>query len=296
VDHQAASDLLDASLREYGVSIEALERALSTAPAWAEAEARALAAIDDDVARATGAREASRAALDAHGLPPEVDATNAQEALAEASATVQALDTERGALDQQLRDDDALRAAATGIEADLHRAMEHEDRAARLNVLIGSADGKRFRTFAQSLTLEALLLAANEHLSTLAPRYRLRRAEVAREPLELLVVDRDLADELRPVASLSGGETFLVSLALALGLSSLASDRLRIDSLFIDEGFGTLDPETLEIALSTLDALQSEGRQVGIISHVQGIGERIGARVLVERVGGGASRVRVVVG
>jgi exonuclease SbcC len=103
-----------------------------------------------------------------------------------------------------------------------------------------------------------------------------------------------MGDEIRSTSSLSGGETFLVSLALALGLSSLASEKVRIESLFIDEGFGTLDPKTLETALATLDALQSAGRKVGLISHVPGLAERIGVQVLVQRQGQGASTVRVV--
>jgi exonuclease SbcC len=112
--------------------------------------------------------------------------------------------------------------------------------------------------------------------------------------MELQVVDRDMGDEIRSTSSLSGGETFLVSLALALGLSSLASEKVRIESLFIDEGFGTLDSKTLETALATLDALQSAGRKVGLISHVPGLAERIGVQVLVQRQGQGASTVRVV--
>ncbi len=163
-----------------------------------------------------------------------------------------------------------------------------------LSTLIGSADGKKLRVFAQSLTLEELVGAANAHLAGLRPRYRLAR--VPDTDLDLQVVDRDLGDEVRAVASLSGGETFLVSLALALGLSSLSAHDVRLDSLFVDEGFGTLDPDTLESALAVLDALQAEGRQVGLISHVPGLAERLGARVEVRPVGVGTSRVRVVAG
>ena len=108
------------------------------------------------------------------------------------------------------------------------------------------------------------------------------------------MVDGDLGDEPRTVRSLSGGESFLVSLALALGLSSLSSKDVRVESLFIDEGFGTLDAHSLDTALSVLDSLQAEGRQVGVISHVGGLAERIGVRVSVEPLGGGRSRVRVV--
>lgn len=157
--------------------------------------------------------------------------------------------------------------------------------------LIGSADGKKFRTYAQSLTLDVLLGYANEHLASLAPRYGIMR--IPQAEMELQMVDRDMGDEVRSVNSLSGGEGFLVSLALALGLSSLSAHTTPVESLFVDEGFGTLDQETLDVALATLDSLQASGRKVGIISHVPGLAERIGARVEVVRCGGGRSTVRV---
>lgn len=160
-----------------------------------------------------------------------------------------------------------------------------------LNDLIGHSEGKTFRIFAQSLTLDALLSHANEHLSELAPRYRLMR--VPGQDLDLQIADQDMGDEIRSVNSLSGGESFLVSLALALGLSSLAAQNVRVETLFIDEGFGTLDPETLDTALAALETLQATGRQVGLISHVAGIAEQIGTEVRVERLGGGRSSVRI---
>ena len=162
---------------------------------------------------------------------------------------------------------------------------------AALNELIGSASGHKFRIFAQSLTLESLLAHANEHLNDFARRYQLQR--VPSTDLDLQVIDRDMADEVRSVQSLSGGESFLVSLALALGLASLSSTKTQVESLFIDEGFGTLDQETLDIAIASLDTLQSLGRKVGIISHVPILVERIGVRVVVEKLGGGQSRVLV---
>jgi len=109
--------------------------------------------------------------------------------------------------------------------------------------------------------------------------------------LALQVIDRDMGDDIRAVESLSGGESFLVSLALALGLSSLSSHDTRIESLFIDEGFGTLDPESLDTAIASLDALQAAGRQVGVISHVQTLVERIGVQIKVQSMGGGESRI-----
>ena len=137
----------------------------------------------------------------------------------------------------------------------------------------------------------AILLGyANRHLLELARRYRLERIA---DSLALLVVDQDMADERRSVHSLSGGESFLVSLALALGLASLSSNRVRVESLFIDEGFGSLDADTLRVAMDALDNLQAQGRKVGVISHVQEMTERIGIQIQVRRQAGGQSRVEV---
>ena len=162
----------------------------------------------------------------------------------------------------------------------------------QLAKLIGTTDGAEFRTFAQGITLRTLLQSANAHLNDLAPRYQLR--PVKGSDMELLVVDRDMGEEVRSIESLSGGESFLVSLALALGLASLASKRTSIRSLFIDEGFGSLDTDTLDKALSVLDGLQATGRRVGIISHVSALKDRIGVRVQVTPQGNGRSRVEVL--
>ncbi len=159
-----------------------------------------------------------------------------------------------------------------------------------LNGLIGSSEGKKFRNYAQQYTLDVLLGYANRHLNELSRRYRLQRIS---DTLALMVVDQDMGDEQRSVHSLSGGESFLVSLALALGLASLSSNRVRVESLFIDEGFGSLDADTLRVAMDALDGLQSMGRKVGVISHVQEMTERIATRILVQRTAGGRSLVGV---
>lgn len=161
-----------------------------------------------------------------------------------------------------------------------------------LGDLIGHHDGKTFRLFAQSLTLDLLVAHANRHLEDLARRFQLMR--VPGYDLELQVVDRDLGDDVRTIRSLSGGETFLVSLALALSLSSVSAATTHVKTLFIDEGFGTLDPASLEMALSALDALQASGCQVGVISHVPGLAERMGTQVAVEPRGAGRSVLTVV--
>ncbi len=155
----------------------------------------------------------------------------------------------------ELAVDDANVARRHELLAQLGAAEQSATTIAALAEAIGSHDGKIFRAFAQGLTLDALLEQANHHLLGLAPRYALER--VPAQDLEVQVIDRDMGDEIRGVASLSGGESFLISLALALGLSSLAAHSVRVQSLFIDEGFGTLDPATLDTALAVLDALQS---------------------------------------
>ncbi|MEG1728407.1 MAG: AAA family ATPase [Bacteroidaceae bacterium] len=162
----------------------------------------------------------------------------------------------------------------------------------RLNQLIGSADGKKFREQAQSYTFRFLVEYANAHLEQLSTRYRLRNAP---NTLSLEIIDRDMFDEIRSVNSLSGGETFIVSLGLALGLSSLSSNNLNIGSLFIDEGFGNLDSDSLELVMTALSNLQSEqGRKVGVISHTEQIRSRIHPQIrLIKYPTGGKSRIEI---
>ena len=191
----------------------------------------------------------------------------------------------------QLHADDQNRARTAAIATELTAARAEAERWAQLSALIGSSDGKRFRLFAQGLTLDILLGYANQQLSALHPRYQLQR--VPGEDLELQVIDREMGDEIRSLRSLSGGETFLASLALALGLSALSSEKTPIESLFIDEGFGTLDPESLELVLEVLDHLHASGRQIGVISHVEAVAERLAAQVNVVDQGGGRSQVVV---
>ena len=194
----------------------------------------------------------------------------------------------------QVAQDEQRREQAKSVLAEIERQQEVEQRWAKLSELIGSADGKRFRNYAQQFTLDVLLGYANAHLAQLARRYRLERVAYGSGPsLALMVRDQDMGGEVRSVNSLSGGESFLVSLALALGLASLSSNRVRVESLFIDEGFGSLDTETLGVAMDALDALQSMGRKVGVISHVQEMTDRIATKVLVRPAGGGSSLVIV---
>ncbi|MEA5113358.1 MAG: AAA family ATPase [Geobacteraceae bacterium] len=156
-----------------------------------------------------------------------------------------------------------------------------------LHDLIGSADGKKFRNFAQGLTFELMVAHANRQLQKMSDRYILVRD--CEEPLELNVIDNYQAGDIRSTKNLSGGESFIVSLALALGLSHMASRNVRVDSLFLDEGFGTLDEDALETALETLSGLQQDGKLIGIISHVPALKERIGTQIQVEAGNAGRS-------
>lgn len=161
----------------------------------------------------------------------------------------------------------------------------------KLNELFGSATGSKFKEIAQGYTLDALLTYANKHLKELSKRYELQRIP---DTLALQVVDLDMLGEIRTVHSLSGGESFLISLALALGLSSLSSNRMKVESLFIDEGFGSLDIDTLRIAMDALEHLQTQGRKIGVISHVAEMTERITAQVRVLKTANGRSRIEVI--
>lgn len=177
------------------------------------------------------------------------------------------------------------------FEKELIEKSELYENWAKLNELLGSANGNKFKTIAQGYTLDVLLSYANKHLEDLTQRYSLEKIP---ETLALQVVDNDMLGEVRSVHSLSGGESFLISLALALGLSSLSSNRMKIESLFIDEGFGALDIDTLSIAMDALDNLQTQGRKIGVISHVEEMKERITTQIQVIKSANGRSSVRII--
>ena len=219
--------------------------------------------------------------LDAEALAGTLAALNQQ--LADGEKAVAELRA-RQSEDQRRQDANHTLALTTA------KAYEEWQRWARLEALIGSASGDKFRKIAQAYNLDLLVHHANVQLRQLVRRYRLKRGG---SMLGLLVLDTEMGDELRSVHSLSGGETFLVSLALALGLASMASSTLKIESLFIDEGFGSLDPESLQLAMDALDGLQAQGRKVAVISHVQEMHERIPVQIQVKRQGNGLSTLEV---
>lgn len=199
---------------------------------------------------------------------------------------------ERGQWQQQINDYHKHRAEHAQLFAHVQRARTEESRWERLRRLIGSHDGKEFRRFAQTITLRKLVEMANRHLRHFIDgRYRLRQH--APDSLDLDIVDKFQADNQRALASLSGGETFLASLALALALADLAGGQTKIESLFIDEGFGTLDADTLQIAIDVLQTLRSQGKTIGIISHVEQLQQTIPTQIQVIPRGSGFSEIRI---
>ena len=298
---RVAAWLADYALRHAALepvpSKEHLGALLERGVDWIAGERGALQALDAAAASAATVlaerrnqcalhqQSAAPAGGDAAGLALQLDTLANERKLALAAAS---------ALRLQLAQDDVRRAGAQSMMVKIEKQQLVELRWGRMNELIGSADGKKFRNYAQQFTLDVLLGYANSHLGQLAKRYRLERVmSVSGPSLGLLVRDQDMGGEVRSVNSLSGGESFLVSLALALGLASLSSNRVRVESLFIDEGFGSLDSETLRVAMDALDGLQSMGRKVGVISHVQEMTERIATKILVQPAGGGTSSVTV---
>jgi exonuclease SbcC len=220
-------------------------------------------------------------------------------ALAELDAALATLDSQRqtlssqqGALQARLNDDAQRRKNQQALFLQIEHQAADVDIWQRLNSLIGSKEGDKYRKFAQGLTLDHLMHLANRHLERLHGRYLLQRK--ATGELELEIVDTWQADITRDTRTLSGGESFLVSLALALALSDLVSHKTSIDSLFLDEGFGTLDGETLEVALDALDAINSNGKSIGVISHVAGMQERIAVQIVIRKTSGlGASCIDI---
>lgn len=161
-----------------------------------------------------------------------------------------------------------------------------------LNRMIGDATGNKFRNYAQQLTLRHLIIYANKRIQQLSGRYLLQFPESEQD--DLTIIDRDMGNAERVVKTLSGGETFLISLSLALALSDMASKNVMINSLFIDEGFGSLDQETLDTTLNTLELLQSKSNKtIGIISHVEALKERINTQIEVVRNGQGYSKISI---
>ncbi|SDR35339.1 AAA family ATPase [Pseudovibrio sp. Tun.PSC04-5.I4] len=200
------------------------------------------------------------------------------------------LQVSKGVSAEKLRVDEEARKKAQQIMGLLLEAKETANTWGAISEAIGSADGSKFQKVAQGVTLDLLVELANKQLQQLKPRYQLKRADSG---LGLFVIDRDMGDAPRSTRSLSGGERFLISLSLALALSGLEGRQSFVDTLFIDEGFGSLDAESLDLAIDALEMLQGQGRKVGVISHVEALKDRIPVQIQVLRQGSGRSRIAI---
>ncbi|HZN40532.1 MAG TPA: AAA family ATPase [Planctomycetota bacterium] len=258
---------------------------------WVREEADALRKLDEQVVHLRAVVQTCAQMRKQHegSNRPAIEEADAAQAWDDARTARARVDAQLTDVRTTLAADDLLRRQRDELAPRIEAIEQALAVWRALDELIGSSGGDAFAVFAQGLTLELLLTEANRRLSELARRYRLHKNPGGE--MDFVVIDLDLGGTRRSLQSLSGGETFLVSLALALALATLAAPRSRVETLFLDEGFGTLDAQHLEQALGALDTLQAGGCQVGVISHVDGIAERIGAVVEVQPEGGGQSRV-----
>ncbi|WP_294324485.1 AAA family ATPase [uncultured Chryseobacterium sp.] len=288
-------DWLDDYNQKNGQSLnpEDLQRLLALGNDWIENERMALQAIDAELTKANSILTERKQALDRHQENSKSDAALEELMTLQANtrSEVEEKKHRRGENSFRLQQDEANKNRIGDLLQSIATQAATTENWSKLNEIIGSADGKKFRQIAQEYTLDVLLGYANIHLQALTNRYRIERIPAS---LGLQVVDQDMGDEVRTVYSLSGGESFLVSLALALGLASLSSSRMKVESLFIDEGFGSLDPTTLNIAMDALERLHNQGRKVGVISHVQEMTERIPVQIKVSKQQSGRSKIEVI--
>jgi len=269
-----------------------LDHLLDLTPEWVESERKALSEIDKALIQAQTVLNERKAALERHQQErlSERPLEKITELLDETKMVLQNATKENTEIHLKLQQDAENLEKTSKLLTIIKVKEAIVENWARLNQIIGSADGKKFREVAQEYTLDVLLDYANMQLDMLSKRYMLQRIP---QSLGLQVIDLDMGNEVRTVYSLSGGESFLVSLALALGLASLSSSRMQVESLFIDEGFGSLDPNTLNIAMDALERLHNQGRKVGVISHVQEMTERITVQIQVSKQNNGRSHVDV---
>ena len=295
-----AQKLLDEALAEVGLPDVAALVMATLLPDEIAQSTELEKTIDDKLRRAEGGVSGVAGQLDTwrSGRPESLAAdADIDRLCAEAGAVGQdkgSVAKSVGGIEQQLKDAAKNAHTLEGTRSKLIERRKEAERWKLIDELIGTADGSRFRRLAQGYHLMELADFANRRLEKLSDRYRLcvRRGEHGEPTMDFLVQDSHQADVERPLTTLSGGETFLVSLALALALSDFRAVRMPVETVLIDEGFGTLDPVTLNTVVQALENLQtSTGKRVGIISHVGGLAERIGGRVLVKRVAAGRSEI-----
>ncbi len=272
------------------LTVDELKVLLDHDEEWIRQERQSLKQLDDNVTTAVGVLTVLREQLQEHAAlrPMSDDESVVQAALEAVVKDLKEAKTSATIASALITSDDQRRRQTKDLAEQLLMQENVADPWLKLNDLIGSREGDRFRMIAQRRTLDLLLRYTNHQLGQLAGRYRLQRLP---ESLNLIVIDEQMGDERRSVHSLSGGESFLVSLSLALGLASLTSSRMKIESLFIDEGFGSLDPETLSTAMNALMHLEAQGRKVGVISHVAEMTDAIPVQIHVVKKRGGASKI-----
>lgn len=293
--HLDISEWIAAYSGEHGMQLseEELIQLLTYSTAWIDKERKAIQAIRQAVTTSKATLDERTLQVTNHTAKRLTDRTleEVTALLEDTRKTLRDITNEKTNIEYQLRQDAENKSRIGNLQAEITAKTTVHENWSKLNELIGSADGKKFRQIAQEYTLDILLGYANMHLQMLTSRYKLLRIP---GNLGLQVLDKDMGNELRTVFSLSGGESFLVSLALALGLASLSSSKMKVESLFIDEGFGALDPDTLNVAVDALERLHNQGRKVGVISHVQEMTERIPTQIKVIRLANGKSKVEVV--
>ncbi|WP_300666995.1 AAA family ATPase [Fluviicola sp.] len=275
------------------LSAEDLSELLSLGDDWTDAERNALQAIDEEVTRAGSVMAERNQLLTLHQQARLSERILDDLLVLNSSAKSNAEESKqaKNEISFKLQLDSTNKNKISELLKTIAQQESVSEKWRKLNDVIGSADGKKFRQIAQEYTLDVLLGYGNIHLEALTNRYKIQRIPAT---LGLQVIDQDMGDEIRTVYSLSGGESFLVSLALALGLASLSSNRMKVESLFIDEGFGSLDPTTLNIAMDALERLHNQGRKVGVISHVQEMTERIPTQIKVSKMSSGKSKIEIV--
>ena len=234
--------------------------------------------------------------LEQHNSSPnrpaeDEDTTLLQERLLSLGNAMQETSNRVAQINAQLLKDENSRAEFSKYSDEYDNTMSEMSHWSTLCGMFGAANGSMLMKMAQGYTLDILLNVANVHLAEMTKRYRLERFSDSN--LGIKVIDLDMMSESRSAQTLSGGETFIVSLALSLALSSLSSNRMSIESLFIDEGFGALDKETLQMALMTLERLQSQGRKIGVISHLSEMLEQIPVKINVRKVSPGKSKIEI---
>ncbi|MEG2809103.1 MAG: SbcC/MukB-like Walker B domain-containing protein [Akkermansia sp.] len=283
--------------RKDGLSVEDLSELLSKDNSWLIAERESLDKLRNNILSVkTTLTERLRVAEEHQKAEVKPDENEIQElivnTLNEKSMLADSKRERKTEIDVLFANHEKGKAKIKLFEKELAEKNATTENWRKLNDLFGSADGAKFKVLAQGYTLDVLLGYANNHLKDISQRYLLER--VSSDSLSLQVVDLDMLSEIRSVHSLSGGESFLISLALALGLSSLSSNRMRIESLFIDEGFGSLDADTLRVAMDALERLQTQGRKIGVISHVAEMTERITTQIKVIKSSNGRSKIEIV--